>query len=251
VCRHLVYLGSPVRLAELVLDRPHALLRQSWAPSDMRGGGTVNADGFGVGWYPDGASGPVRYRRAAPLWTDSGFAELAGSVSAGAVLAAVRSATVGMPVIDTACAPFTDGHWLFSHNGLVRGWPESMAGPAAELPVTDLLTLDAPTDSAVLWALLRRDLAAGRAPEAALAGLVERIGALAPDSRLNLALTDGTTAYLTAWYHSLSVLATGDTTVVASEPWDDDPQWTAIPDRTLVVATRHEVRTTELAKVET
>ncbi|WP_343819163.1 Rv0909 family putative TA system antitoxin, partial [Colwellia asteriadis] len=34
-----------------------------------------------------------------------------------AVLAAVRSATVGMPLDETACAPFTDGRWLVSHNG--------------------------------------------------------------------------------------------------------------------------------------
>ena len=44
-----------------------------------------------------------------------------------------------------------------------------MAGLAAELPVTDLLTLDAPTDSALLWALVRHRLRAGDDPAAALA----------------------------------------------------------------------------------
>ena len=70
-----------------------------------------------------------------------------------AVLGAVRSATTGMPVTDTAAAPFAGGRWLFSHNGVIRGWPGAMVGLAAELPVTDLLTLDAPTDSALLWAI--------------------------------------------------------------------------------------------------
>jgi glutamine amidotransferase len=34
--------------------------------------------------------------------------------------------------------------------------------------------------------------------------------------------------------------------VVASEPWDDDPAWTAIPDRHLVLATRSGVRVRHL-----
>src|SRR5665811_2016722 len=50
MCRHLAYLGPPVTLADCVLHQPHSLVDQSWAPTDMRGGGTVNADGFGIGW---------------------------------------------------------------------------------------------------------------------------------------------------------------------------------------------------------
>ena len=96
MCRHLGYLGPPVPLGRLLFDPPHSLAHQSWAPADMRGGGTINADGFGVVWYGD--SGPVRIRRDRPLWSDADLPSLAGSVSAGAVLAAVRSATVGMPV---------------------------------------------------------------------------------------------------------------------------------------------------------
>ena len=32
MCRHLAYVGEPVRLADLLLTPPHSLLRQSWAP---------------------------------------------------------------------------------------------------------------------------------------------------------------------------------------------------------------------------
>jgi len=53
MCRHLGYLGPPTDLGSLLLQPPHSLLRQSWVPADMRGGGTINADGFGVGWYED------------------------------------------------------------------------------------------------------------------------------------------------------------------------------------------------------
>ncbi|MCA1821513.1 MAG: ergothioneine biosynthesis protein EgtC, partial [Pseudonocardia sp.] len=161
MCRHLAYLGPPRNLATLLLEPPHSLLRQSYAPTDMRCDAVVNADGFGAGWYPDGAATPIRYRRAIPIWTDTSFAALAGAVCSGAVLAAVRSATIGMPVTELACAPFTTGRWLFSHNGLVTGWPDSMATLAGQLPVTELLTLEAPTDSALLWALVRHRLVAG------------------------------------------------------------------------------------------
>ena len=40
-------------------------------------------------------------------------------ISAGCVLAAVRSATAGMPADETAAAPFQSGRWLLSHNGIV------------------------------------------------------------------------------------------------------------------------------------
>jgi gamma-glutamyl hercynylcysteine S-oxide hydrolase len=234
VCRHLGYLGTAVPVAGLVLDPPHSLLRQSWAPADMRQGGTINADGFGVGWFA--GSAPVVYRRSSPMWTDPALDGLLRPVLATGVLAAVRSATVGMPVVETASAPFTDGHWLFSHNGVVRGWPSSVASLASQLPVTDLMTLDAPTDAALLWALVRARLRDGQSPFDAVSEVVLQVEALAPDSRLNLMLTDGRSLVATAWTHSLSTLVTATSVVIASEPWDTDPGWTPVPDRHIVTA---------------
>jgi glutamine amidotransferase len=238
VCRHLVYLGPPVSLADLLLRPEHSLLTQSWAPCDMRQGGTINADGFGVAWYPEPEGPPVRYRRATPLWSDESLPGLAETVRSGAVLAAIRSATVGMPVTEIASQPFTDGQWLFSHNGVIAGWPDSVADLAAELPVTDLMTMPAPTDSAFLWALVRHRLRAGTSMHKAVAEVVTAIGELAPGSRLNILVTDGETAVATAWWHSLSVLSTGERTVIASEPLDSDPAWLPVADRQLLVATR-------------
>lgn len=235
MCRHLAYLGPPVPLSAWLFDPPHSLARQSWAPRDMRGGGTINADGFGVGWYA--AGDPVRYRRATPLWSDTTLPALAAATSAGAVLAAVRSATAGMPVVETAAAPFGDGRWLFSHNGVVTGWPGSVAELAAGLPATDLLTLAAPTDAALLWALVRDRLRDGADPAAAIARTVADVEAAAPGSRLNLLLTDGTTIVATTLGHSLSVRPTGTAVLVSSEPLDDDPAWRPVPDRHLLRAT--------------
>lgn len=246
MCRHLAYLGPPVSLRSLLYDLPHSLLRQSWAPRDMRGGGTINADGFGVGWYPDDGD-PVRYRRAQPIWGDTTLPELAAVTVSGAVLAAVRSATVGMPVTEGAAAPFAEGRWLFSHNGVVRGWPDAVVPLAAELPVRDLLTLDAPTDAALLWALVRHRLRAGQEPDRAVADTVAAVEAAAPGSRLNLLLIDGRTVVASAAGHALSVRVTERSVLLASEPLDDDPAWQPVLDGQLVVATAAGVRTRALA----
>ncbi|WP_329110751.1 ergothioneine biosynthesis protein EgtC [Micromonospora sp. NBC_01699] len=252
MCRHLVYLGPPAPLAALLFDPPHGLVRQSWAPRDMRGGGTVNADGFGVGWYPDGPEAgearpigvpaePVRYRRATPIWADAALPALAASTRSGAVLAAVRSATVGMPVVETAAAPFAEGRWLFSHNGVVPGWPESLVPLAEGLPLRDLLTLDAPSDAALLWALVRHRLRTGVPPDLAVAATVRMVAAAVPGARLNLMLTDGRTAVASTAGHALSVRSRPGSVLICSEPLDDDPAWTGVPDGQLVVATTNDL----------
>jgi glutamine amidotransferase len=241
VCRHLAYLGPPVTLAECLLHQPHSLLRQSWAPKDMRGGGSVNADGFGIGWLVDSPlAGAVarRYRRDRPIWSDATLPDLAESVTSGAILAALRNATVGMPVLETACAPFVEGPWMFSHNGSVQGWPDSVAPLAEVLPPAVLMTLDAPTDSAFLWALVRARLREGHSAAKALAGVVEEVMALAPLSRLNLLLHDGRNIAATTVTHSLWVLQGEDSVMVSSEPLDpDDERWQSVPDLCLLEAT--------------
>ncbi|MEV4812356.1 ergothioneine biosynthesis protein EgtC [Micromonospora avicenniae] len=241
MCRHLAYLGPPVTLARLLFDPPFSLVRQSWAPRDMRGGGTINADGFGIGWYPGGGE-PVRYRRAQPIWSDPTIAQLAEVTSAGAVLAAVRSATVGMAVLDNAAAPFAEGRWLFSHNGVIRGWPDTMVPLAAELPVRDLLTLDASTDSALLWALVRHRLRAGADAADAVSATVGAVAEAAPGSRLNVLLTDGRVAVASVLGHALSVRASPEAVLLASEPHDDESGWREVPDGQLVTATAGRVR---------
>ncbi|MCB5180315.1 ergothioneine biosynthesis protein EgtC [Streptomyces antimicrobicus] len=247
MCRHLAYVGPPVPLGRLLSDPEHALVRQSYAPRRQRYG-TVNADGFGVGWYAEGDPVPARYRRYGPVWGDESFADLARVVRSEAFLAAVRDATLAGADGEAAAAPFTDGPWLFSHQGAVRDWPGSVAPLAAGLPPEALLQLTARTDSALVWALVLRRLRAGDDPGTALAEPVRELAAAAPGSRLNLLLTDGRTVTATAWGDSLWYLADPEAgrTVVASEPYDDDPRWSEVPDRTLLTATRTRVALTPL-----
>ncbi|MEE2031620.1 ergothioneine biosynthesis protein EgtC [Rhodococcus chondri] len=234
MCRHLGYLGPATSITTLLNDGPRSLMKQSWAPADMRGGGTINADGFGVVWWPDeGQLG--RYRSASPVWADPFVAEGLSVINSRAVMIALRSATVGMPVERSAAAPFTDGRWAFSLNGLVRDWPGSLVSLAAQLPVAELLQLESPTDAATLWLLLRSRLRAAE-PEVALLSLVHDVIALAPDSRLNMLLCDGGGIWATAWYHSLWTLVDENVAVVSSEPYDDDERWQQVPDRHLVCA---------------
>ncbi|MFI6677683.1 ergothioneine biosynthesis protein EgtC [Kribbella sp. NPDC050470] len=243
MCRHLAYLGPPVTLASLVLEPRHSLYEQSWAPADMRGGGTVNADGFGLGWYTDAT--PIRYRRNVPIWTDQNLLELAGSIRSGAVLAAVRNGTVGMPYGEAAVAPFKAGNWLFSHNGRIPGWPESTLKLAERLPVADLLQLEAPVDSAFLWALIRHQLNEGRQPADVVAEVVQEVDSLAPGSRLNVLATDGQQLIATTWTHSLWVRQTSDSITVSSEPFGADG-WTEVPDHSLLAATATTLRITPM-----
>ncbi|MFD9818266.1 ergothioneine biosynthesis protein EgtC [Streptomyces violascens] len=246
MCRHIAYTGPSLSLGELLVRPPHGLYRQSWAPRRQRHG-TVNADGFGVGWYADGDPAPARYRRTGPIWADPNFADLARVVRTGAVLAAVRDATEAGADGEAAAAPFADGRWLFSHNGAVKDWPHSAAPLAAALPAQALLRLEARCDAAFVWALVLNRLTSGDEAGQAMADTVTELAAAAPGSRLNLLLTDGETITATAWGDTLWYLhSPGRSTVVASEPYDDDPYWREVPDRTLLAATRTDVLLTPL-----
>lgn len=244
MCRHLAYLGPPCPLRELLTDPPRSLYRQSWEPRLQRYG-TVNADGFGVGWYADGDPVPARYRRAVPIWGDPSLADLARVVRSGAVLAAVRSATDGTAQGEASAAPFAAGRWLFSHNGALPGWPGAFGAVAATLSPEELLAVEARCDSALVWALVLRRLRDGTAPGGALASTVAALGT----GRLNLLLTDGSVIAATTWGDTLFHLLDpgGGSVVVASEPYDDDPRWEAVPDRSLLLATPAEIVITPLA----
>ncbi|MFZ2044836.1 MAG: ergothioneine biosynthesis protein EgtC, partial [Trebonia sp.] len=189
MCRHLAYVGPEVSLKSLLIDPPYGLYRQAWAPR-MQRHGTVNADGFGIGWYASGDPVPARYRRAVPIWGDPSLPDLARVTRSSAVLAAVRDATVGTALGEAAAAPFASGSWLFSHNGLLAGWPASAAGLARVEP---LLALEAMTDSAFLWALVVERLRSGTAPDIALAATIDAVEAAGGTGRVNFLLTDGRT----------------------------------------------------------
>ncbi|MEE6177173.1 ergothioneine biosynthesis protein EgtC [Mycobacterium sp. 050134] len=226
MCRHLGWLGTDVAVSSLVLDPPYALRVQSYAPRRQKHG-LLNADGWGVGFF----DGPVprRWRSPAPLWGDVSFGSVAPALRSHCVVAAVRSATVGMPIEASATAPFTDGEWLLSHNGVVD---------RAVLPTTS--DAESSCDSAVLAAtVFARGLGA-------LGDTVVEIAAADPNARLNVLAANGSRLLATAWGDTLSILRRDDGTVLASEPYDDDAGWEDVPDRHLVEVTADGVTMTRL-----
>jgi gamma-glutamyl hercynylcysteine S-oxide hydrolase len=246
MCRHLAYLGPPASLRSVLIDPPHGLYRQAWAPR-RQGPGAINADGFGVGWYPADDADAVRYRQAAPIWTDESFAEVAGVTRASAMLAAIRNATPRTSHGPAAAAPFKHGRWLFSHNGAVNGWPESTVALAATLPTIALLELEARVDSALLWALALHRLRQGAALAEALADTAEALCAEGVTGRFNFLLTDGQVIAATTAGHTLYYRQEPGCVVVASEPGDDEADWIEIPrDGSLVTATPAQVSVTRL-----
>ena len=246
MCRHLAYLGPPATLRSVIIDPPHGVYKQAWAPRRQRHG-TVNADGFGVGWYPPDDQDPARYRRAEPIWGDESFADVARVTRTSALLAAVRCATAGTAPGPASVAPFAAGRWLFSHNGVVDGWPSSVAGLAATLPPAALLGLEARVDSALLWALVRHRLQAGLAPASALSDTVGALRAAGVTGRFNFLLTDGRVITATAAGDTLWDQRRGPSVVVASEPGDDEPGWIEVPDGSVVTATPEQVSVAAMA----
>ncbi len=214
MCRHLGWLGAPVSVASLVLEPANGLMVQSYSPRRQKHG-LMNADGWGVGFFDDDT--PRRWRSAAPLWGDVSFASVAPALRSGCVVAAVRSASIGMPIEPSASAPFTDGRWLLSHTGLVdRGG----------LPLS--AKAESTCDSALLAALIfDRGLDA-------LGPTIVEVAAADPNARLNILAGNGSELLATTWGDTLSVLRRSDGVVLASEPYDDDPDWQEIPDRHLV-----------------
>ncbi|MFV9632490.1 ergothioneine biosynthesis protein EgtC [Mycobacterium neumannii] len=222
MCRHLGWLGEPASVASLILDPANGLLVQSYSPRRQKHG-LMNADGWGVGFF-DGET-PRRWRSATPMWGDASLASVAPALRSGCIVAAVRSASIGMPIEATAVAPFTDGHWLLSHNGLVdRGVLPLSAGA------------ESTNDSALLAALIfDRGLDS-------LGETIVDVAAADPNARLNILAGNGSRLVATTWGDTLSVLRRHDGVVLASEPYDDDPAWEEIPDRHLVEVTSSRVQ---------
>jgi len=229
MCRHLGWLGAPVSVSSLVLDPPQGLRVQSYAPRRQKHG-LMNADGWGVGFFSDLPDPtPRRWRSPAPLWGDASFDSVAPVLRSHCVVAAVRSATVGMPLEASATAPFTDGQWLLSHNGIVD---------RAVLPLS--ANAESVCDSAVLAAaIFDRGLDA-------LGDTIIEVGTADPLARLNIMAANGSRLLATAWGDTLSILRRADGVVLASEPYDDDPDWEDIPDRHLVEVTGDQIVLTAL-----
>lgn len=242
MCRHLAYLGPERSLASLLHEPPHSLEHQSHH-STMQRWVTMNADGWGVGWWDHGRSEiPARYRTERPMWTDSSFRPVADLVHAEAVIAAVRAATPGSPVVETGAAPFRAGPWLFSLNGYVSDFPGEAADRLRRrLSPARSAWLQGTTDSEVLFGLVLDAIDAGASPAEAVDAVASEVLA-GSTGELNLLLCDGHRVVASTGGNTLFALhGTGlaeGGLLLSSEPLDDDPAWVQLPDRSVVVGAR-------------
>jgi glutamine amidotransferase len=230
MCRHLAWLGAPRALDDLILTPPHGLLVQSYAPRRQKHG-RINADGWGVGFFPPDRAQPARWRASRPLWNDASFASVAPTIASTCIIAAVRNATPGMPIEDSAVAPFARDGWLISHNGRVD---------RAVLPADP--RAESTCDAALLAAHIFT-----KGPEE-LGEIVAKVGQLDPNARLNLLAVNGTRILATTWGDTLSYLVAESGVVVASEPYDDNPDWVDVPNRHLVDVTGDGVAVTAISE---
>ncbi|MGI5120870.1 ergothioneine biosynthesis protein EgtC [Marinactinospora thermotolerans] len=243
MCRHLAYLGPPVTLYDLLYTPPHSLHTQSYAPREQVHG-SVNADGFGVGWYAPERAEPVRYRRAMPIWADTSFADVARVVRSSCVVAAVRDATVGFPVDESCAQPFRGDGWLFSHNGAIADYEAVVDALATPVP-NGVLDARSPVDSAPLFALAVRLWRDGAELGAALARVTVAAAARSP-GRYNLLACDGTALAATACGDTLYARRRHGAVTIASEPVDDAPGWMRVPDGSLVTAKAGDITITPI-----
>ncbi|KAL7343367.1 glucosamine 6-phosphate synthetase [Rhodotorula toruloides] len=90
---------EPIQLSQLLTKPAHSIINQA---SDSRlrlDAGSINADGFGVGWYPTDEApdspGPCVFRSITPAWSNLNLHRLADKIKSCLVFAHVRASTTG------------------------------------------------------------------------------------------------------------------------------------------------------------
>jgi len=247
VCRFVAYAGPERTARALVFGGSHPLVEQSWAPEELLFG-SVNADGYGLGWYDDAR--PVRFTRNQPIWYDADLERLLETVRSSLILASLRNATPGIPVGPEAVAPLLrEGH-LFAFNGYVEEFRSLFLRPfLAELPDDLFATLRGTSDTEVIFLMILHRLRSGAGLGTALADVVRAIREAVDErgrkAHLNLLLADGrevaaTRASSVGETNSLYVARdpslTPGGTLIASEPLTEEPVWTPVEPQSLVTA---------------
>jgi glutamine amidotransferase len=230
MCRHIVYSGPPVLLAELALTAPRSLLEQCTNAREMSWG-SDNLDGWG---YVHGAEGDEHhYRTGTALTDDAAGREQLRDTWSGRFLLQVRQKTPGSATAAVNTAPFADCDRLFfSHNGYVTGFRDGVRDELlGKLSSERAAGVQGDTDSEVLFALLLDQLDAGATPAdatRALADVAERYG-----GRYNVVLMHPGGFVATRWDNSLYI-STDTGTLVSSEPIGTR-EFRPVPERTIIV----------------
>ncbi len=235
-------------LSALLYDPPHSLEHAAYAPSELVSG-TVNVDGTGVAWWGEGDGAPLRYISDKPPWADPNLPGLAPKLKSNTILAAVRSATPGLPFGPANVAPFVAGDIASVHNGWVGGFRggvgRRLMQQLSDQRHGDLVAMN---DSLVLFLLVLQHLddnpgaTIGDGVAAVLQLVAAQVDHAGEAATLNLVVASSSEIVaartsVEAAVNSLYVRRTRDAGWVASEPLDPDDAWEAVPEHTLVTLT--------------
>ncbi|HET7313078.1 ergothioneine biosynthesis protein EgtC [Salinisphaera sp.] len=239
MCRIAAYLGPACPLRDFLDAPPHSLARQSWDAREMASA-TVNADGWGVGWYADDGQ-PAIYRHTLPVWADGNVDALGRSLSRPLWVGNVRSATPGLGTDHANTQPFAGNGLIFAHNGYIQHFAHTLrARVRAELDPAIEQTINGNTDSEYLFALVRQQSGSLVERLRATLDLVRAWLAEHDDLKalLNIIVTDGRelAAVRSAFNTPAPSLYIHENWrggfVIASEAFDTDPGWQAVvPER--------------------
>ncbi|MGE0825570.1 MAG: ergothioneine biosynthesis protein EgtC [Candidatus Binatia bacterium] len=154
MCRFVAYLGQPIPLARVISEPVHSLIVQSYQPQEMTSG-TVNVDGFGVGWYNRALEPtPCVYTNISPIWSDRNLPGLSKHIASDCIFANVRSATPGQAVDQSNCQPFAYRQLLFMHNGYIDNFRFTLMRKIRDVLHDDYYTtIGGSTDSEHIFAL--------------------------------------------------------------------------------------------------
>ncbi len=248
MCRHAAYIGNKLSLAKFMLDPEHNLIDQAVHPREMRVG-RFNADGFGIGWFQDDGT-PATYKNIQPIWSDTNLPALGAALHREQWIALIRGASPGLGISIDNTHPFSDERWMFTLNGLVADFNNSLR-PAIAARLADAIAADTRghTDAEFIFALLRQ-LAAedDRATTTTLfTRLVEYLESIAGpvEIALNMLLCESDTLYATRYAINLpnpTLYYSSDYHgghAVSSEPMGDRNNWSLLPEQCLLIAQKN------------
>lgn len=262
MCRFVLYQGPEIPLADLITRPSNSLINQSLKAE--RREEPLNGDGFGMAWYaPRIRPEPARFRSITPAWSNQNLLDLALVIRSGTILAHVRAASPGLPVVETNCHPFRSGKLAFMHNGFVPDFNPVRREIVRRLSTVAFDMIEGTTDTEHIFALfLDHYLKCGRLARAMRDTLKEVVEIAGPErtSLLNLAVSDGVDAAVcratlgpdqgtsnTLFLHAgmqyrctegrcqmVEACGSETATIVASEPLSDDAGWQSVPQNHLV-----------------
>lgn len=262
MCRWIAYSGQPIYIEQLVTLPTHSLVEQSLhAEMNFKNDGSlmsVNADGFGIGWYAERQE-PGVFKDKNPAWNDENLREVCKQVRARIFMAHVRASTTGA-VQRSNCHPFKYKNLLFQHNGHLDCFEVLRRDLQMDIAPELFPHLKGTTDSETLF-LLALTYGLETELKEALQKTVKRVleacedNNIEPVLNLSCALSDGQTLYAlrhatgdkpksqfytthSGWLHnidepdpSVDIRNIEENIIVVSEPLDRlDDKWIEIPE---------------------